>query len=345
MVLSEKSYGGISRTMSFKSRLFTSMFLTLLLFIGFTGIILALILSLIGLDIMTIAFIIALVNIFEWMIAPYIIEAIYHVRPLRENEYQWLHRVTDELSRRMRIRKPKLMLAELNIPNAFAYGSPLSGPRIAVTRGLLEHLTREEVEAVLGHELGHLKHHDVGVMMFLSLIPSMFFLIARYAMFASMFGGFDRRDRGGGIIALMAIAGLSYLAYFILILLLLRHSRLRELYADYESATNIPLGARKLAAALARIALVTGRLGKIAERELARASAFRALLIADPESYNLKGPRWSKSWEDDYMLAVKLASEKVREVALFSTHPPLRERLRRLIELDKELSSKPDYYR
>ena len=331
--------------MGFKSKLFTSMTLTLILFIGLTSLALAVILSLLGVDLLGIALIIVLVNLFEWMIAPYVIEAIYHVRPLQPNEYPWLHRIIRELSRRMGVKTPKLMLAEINVPNAFAYGSPLSGPRVAVTKGLVENLTKEEIEAVLGHELGHLKHHDVGIMMFLSLIPSMFFLIARYAMFASLFGGMDRRDRGGGIVALILIAGISYLIYFALILLLLRHSRLRELYADYESAVNIPLGARKLAAALAKIALVTGRLGKIAERELARASAFKALLIADPESYNLKGIGWSRSWEEDYMLAVKLASEKVREVALFSTHPPLRERLRRLIELDKELSSKPDYYR
>ncbi len=331
--------------MGFKSKLFTSMTLTLILFIGLTSLALAVILSLLGVDLLGIALIIVSVNLFEWMIAPYVIEAIYHVRPLQPNEYPWLHRIIRELSRRMGVKTPKLMLAEINVPNAFAYGSPLSGPRVAVTKGLVENLTKEEIEAVLGHELGHLKHHDVGIMMFLSLIPSMFFLIARYAMFASLFGGMDRRDRGGGIVALILIAGISYLIYFALILLLLRHSRLRELYADYESAVNIPLGARKLAAALAKIALVTGRLGKIAERELARASAFKALLIADPESYNLKGIGWSRSWEEDYMLAVKLASEKVREVALFSTHPPLRERLRRLIELDKELSSKPDYYR
>ncbi len=331
--------------MSFKSKLFASMTLTLALFIGLTGLALAVILSLLGVDLLGIALIIALVNLFEWMIAPYVIEAIYHVRPLQPNEYPWLHRVIQELSRRMGVKTPKLMLAEINVPNAFAYGSPLSGPRVAVTKGLVENLTKEEVEAVLGHELGHLKHHDVGIMMFLSLIPSMFFLIARYAMFASLFGGMDRRDRGGGIAALMLIASISYLIYFVLILLLLRHSRLREYYADYESAVNVPLGARKLAAALARIAVVTGRLGKAAERELAKASAFKALLIADPESYNIRTWSWSRSWEHDYELALRIASENVREVSLFSTHPPLRERLRRLIELDRELAGKTDYYR
>jgi len=330
--------------LSFKAKLYTSMILTLALFVAITSLVLALILTLLNVSLMFIIGLVVALNLFEWMIAPYFIDAIYHVRPLSENEYPWLHEIVERLARRMGIKKPRLMLAQINVPNAFAYGSPITGPRVAVTKGLIENLDREEIEAVIGHELGHLKHHDVGVMMFLSLIPSMFFLIARYAMFATFLGG-DSRDRGGGIAALVIVALVSYLVYFVLILLLLRHSRLREYFADYESAVNVPLGARKLAAALARISVVTSNLGKRVEREMARAAAFKALLIADPEEYRVGIFGRSYSWEQDYQLALRIASERKKSFSWFSTHPPLHERLRRLIELDRELSNRPDYYR
>ncbi len=329
--------------MSFKTKLYTSMALTLALFVAITSLVLALILTLLNLDLVFIIGLVVALNLFEWMVAPYFIDAIYHVRPLRRAEYPWLHEIVERLSKRMGVKKPKLMLAQISVPNAFAYGSPLTGPRVAVTKGLVENLDRDEIEAVLGHELGHLKHHDVGVMMFLSLIPSMFFLIARYAMFATFLGG-DSRDRGGGIAALALVALISYLVYFVLILLLLRHSRLREYFADYESSINVPLGARKLAAALARISVVTGSLGRRVEREIAKAAAFKALLIADPEEYHVKAFSYTRSWEQDYQLALKIASERRRSFSWFSTHPPLHERLRRLIELDRELSRRPEYY-
>ncbi len=329
--------------MSFKTKLYVSMAVTLALFIAITSLVLALILELFNFDIAFIAGIVVAFNVFEWMIAPYFIDAIYRVRPLRSEEYPWLHEIVEYLSKRMGVKKPKLMLAQISVPNAFAYGSPLTGPRVAVTKGLIENLDRDEIEAVLGHELGHLKHHDVSVMMFLSLIPSMFFLIARYAMLATFLGG-GTRDRDGGVAALAIIAFVSYIVYFILILLLLRHSRLREYFADYESSINVPLGARKLAAALARISVVTGSLGRRVEREIAKAAAFKALLIADPEEYHIRAFSHTRSWEQDYQLALRIASERRRSFSWFSTHPPLHERLRRLIELDRELSRRPEYY-
>lgn len=330
--------------MSFRAKLYMSMAFTLALFVAITSLVLALILTLLNFNLVFIIGLVIAFNVFEWMMAPYFIDAIYHVRSLRREEYPWLHEIVEHLARRMDIKTPKLMLAQISIPNAFAYGSPLTGPRVAVTRGLLENLDREEIEAVLGHELGHLKHHDVGVMMFLSLIPSMFFLIARYAMFATFLGGGDSRDRGGGIAALIVVALVSYLVYFVLILLLLRHSRLREYFADYESSINVPLGARKLAAALARISVVTSGLGKRVEREIAKAAAFKALLIADPEEYRVNVFGHTHNWEQDYQLALRIASERRKSLSWFSTHPPLHERLRRLIELDRELSGRPDYY-
>ncbi len=88
------------------------------------------------------------------------------------------------------------MLSQIPLPNAFAYGSPLTGSRVAVTQGLLTHLDEGEVEAVLGHELGHLKHRDVQVMMVVSFLPALFYYIGYSMMLSGMFGGGgDRKNR------------------------------------------------------------------------------------------------------------------------------------------------------
>ena len=76
-------------------------------------------------------------NIVQWLIAPYLIGAIYKVRAIEQNEKPGLHQMVENISRKSGISAPKLMLAQIPLPNAFAYGSPLSGNRIAVTPGLL----------------------------------------------------------------------------------------------------------------------------------------------------------------------------------------------------------------
>ncbi|MCK5631921.1 M48 family metalloprotease, partial [Candidatus Bathyarchaeota archaeon] len=97
-------------------------------------------------------------NILQWLISPYLIKVVYRVRPISETENPSLHAEVERMSQRSGIKKPKLMLAQISIPNAFAYGSPIGGSRVAVTKGLMDTLEREEVVAVIGHELGHLKH-------------------------------------------------------------------------------------------------------------------------------------------------------------------------------------------
>ena len=138
-------------------------------------------------------------HFFQWLIGPYIINAIYSVREIRPREYPWLHRVVERLSKRSGLeRPPKLMLAEIDIPNAFAYGSPLTGNMVAVTRGLLNTLDESEVEAVLGHEIGHLKHKDVIVMMMVSLIPAIIYYIGYSLYMSGWFGGYGEEREGEG---------------------------------------------------------------------------------------------------------------------------------------------------
>ncbi len=300
---------------------------TLAAIIGFTTLVLAIIMDLLGVfDLYYLALLVVGFNLLQWLVAPYIINALYHVREADPTVHARLYYILKRLSLRAGLPTPKLMIADVPFPNAFAYGSPLTGNMVAVTQGLLDTLEDEEIEAVLGHELGHLKHRDVQVMTFLSMLPSLFYLIAR----ASFYVGGDRREeRGGGV----ALAGfIALLAYWILNLLILHFSRLREYYADEFSVSVAPSrreGARRLAEALAKIVYSTAELKRV--RGFTSPPGFKALLIADPDSavVDAKALRGG-----DWELVERVSSRELTLVdkllELFSTHPNIVKRIRRL---------------
>jgi heat shock protein HtpX len=303
---------------------------TLAIIIGVSSLGLATILAYTGgLNVYSLAITVVIFNVIQWLIAPYLVNAFYKVRKLDIKEDPELHRMIDDLSLRSGIKSPKLMISDLQIPNAFAYGSPLVGNHVAVTRGLLTNLDREEVEAVIGHELGHIKHRDVQVTMIISVLPSLFYILARSTLFAR-YGNRDRRDSGG----LALIGSLSMLLYFGLMLFNLSFSRLREYYADQHSATIVTDGARKLSEGLAKITTSTARYNKNPSN--AGLSSFKTLFISDPDratkdaselkSVNIIG--------SDTELVDSIVSKKLtgidRFTELFSTHPNIVKRIRAL---------------
>ena len=151
---------------------------TLALIFGLSTLVFAVLMSLTGFfDLYSLAILVVSFNVIQWLISPYLVGALYKVRELGANENPELHQMVSNLSEKSKISKPKLMLAQIPSPNAFAYGSPLTGNRVAVTEGLLKSLDAGEVEAVVGHELGHLKHRDVQVMMVVSFLPALFYYI------------------------------------------------------------------------------------------------------------------------------------------------------------------------
>jgi len=309
---------------------------TLGLVIGLTTLILAAIMSFTGyfsLQLL-IGFVVA-INIAQWMVAPYIIDAIYHVRPLSPREYPWLHAYVKRIAEKSGIEPPKLMLAEIPIPNAFAYGSPIAGRRVAVTTGLLQSLPREEVEAVVAHEIGHLKHRDMEVMMIASIMPAIIYILGRWLMLAGIFSG-GRRDERGGSIGLFAIGALLMTFSFVLNLIVLGLSRLREYYADAHAALTVNNGAIKLQRALARIVLTTKSL-KVRGLDVSNYSQFRALFIADP-ARAIEDSRAVSSimyGRDNIMREIeRIKASKLtlwdRILELFSTHPNIIKRLKAL---------------
>ncbi|MEM2892768.1 MAG: zinc metalloprotease HtpX [Candidatus Bathyarchaeia archaeon] len=306
---------------------------TLAVIIGITTLGFALVLSLMNsLSLLSLVVLVAAFNIIQWLIAPYMVDMLYRVRPLGADESPRLHRILQELSHRSGIRPPKLMMADLPVPNAFAYGSPLTGSRVAVTRGLLSSLDEEEVEAVIGHELGHLKHRDVQVMMFASFLPSLFYLLARSMLYSSYY--YDRRDRrdGGG---LALLGGVSMLIYFVLLLFSLSLSRLREYYADQHSVSVVEDGARKLSEGLAKIVSSTLRVRSYTGGSLG-ISGFKTLFISDPDRAAQDALDLQAAWRggSDSELVRSILSRKVtwldNLLELFSTHPNIVKRIRAL---------------
>lgn len=309
---------------------------TLALIIGFSTLVLAVILSLLGaLNLFTLITFVLVINVIQWLFAPKMINAMYRVREVSESENPRLYNTVKNLSSKLGLKMPKVVIANLPIPNAFAYGSPLTGNMVAVTSGLLKELEAEEVEAVLGHELGHLKHKDVQVMMFASMLPAIFYYIGYSLMLSGMYGGY-RRNGGAGSLALVGLGCLA--VYWLLTLLVLGLSRLREYYADRTSAVTVEDGARKLSEALAKIVALSSRHKLFGRGEGGQLNAFKALFIEDPDraaGANLELNR--ARFRSDQQLVREILSRKLtfsdRLAEVFSTHPNIVKRLRALQEI------------
>lgn len=274
-------------------------------------------------------------NLVQWLVAPYMIDSMYRVREADRGRYAKLYLMLEGLCRRMGLRVPRLMIADIPIPNAFAYGSPLAGSRVAVTTGLLRELEDEEVEAVLGHELGHLKHRDVQVMMMASVLPAIFYIMGYSLMWRGALEG-GRNERGGAAV----LVGLASIAiYWILSLLVLHLSRLREYYADRRSATTVEDGARKLSEALAKIVRSSGRMRIHNAGEAQAFNAFKTLFIEDPDRAPSDALSLSRYYRgvSDQELVRSILNRRItwadRIAELFSTHPNIVKRLKALQEL------------
>lgn len=313
-----------------------TMLATLAAIIGLSTLFFTIILALIdAFNIMALGVLVFSFNFLQWLIAPYIIEAIYRVRNVSRVEEPELHDIVERISAASGVKTPQIKIANIPIPNAFAYGSPLTGSRVAVTTGLLNTLDMEEVEAVIGHEIGHLKHRDVQIMMFVSLLPAIFYYIGYSLMWSSMYTGRDER-RNGSLMALIGIASIAL--YWVLTLFTLYLSRLREYYADRHSAMVVNDGARKLSEGLVKIVHSTTRISR-RYSNMGGLSSFKALFISDPDSAEKDSLVLSRSGmiRSDSDLVAEYLRRKVTLVEqiteLFSTHPNIIKRLRALQEI------------
>jgi heat shock protein HtpX len=309
-----------------------SMAATLAIIFGLSTLVFTVILSLAGVfNILTLGIIVVVINIAQWLFAPYIVGALYKVRALPETENPKLHQTVSTLSQKSGISKPKLMLSSIQLPNAFAYGSPLTGNRVAVTEGLLKSLNDDEVEAVIGHELGHLKHRDVQTMMVVSFLPALFYYIGFSLMWS---GNTQNNKNNSGNSALM---GIGFMAFsWILNLFILNLSRTREYYADRHSVSVVDNGAQKLSSGLARIVHTTQRTSR-GKKDTKNLNAFKALFIADPDKANTDSATLATMEASGQSLVQEILAKEPtfadKLIEALSTHPNIVKRLRALQEL------------
>jgi len=272
----------------------------------------------------------------QYLISPSIVGWTMKIRWVSEKEEPELHRMVAELAENAHLPKPKVGISQLAIPNAFAFGRTRRDGRVCVTRGILNILSRDELRAVLGHEMSHIKHRDMVILTLLSAIPLIMYWIAWSMMWGGAFGG---RRQGGGYAALIGLG--AFLLYFITNLLVLYGSRIREYYADLGSVRlgNTP---HHLASALYKLVYGNARLR--GSEELKRVEGVKALFLNDPsrawnEIRELSQIDRDMSGTIDYDELMELRQKEIRLgtahklMELFTTHPNMLKRIKHLSSL------------
>ncbi len=199
-----------------------------------------------------------------------------------------------------------------------------------MTQGLISTLNAGEVEAVLGRELGHLKHKDVQIMMAVSFLPALFTYIGYSFLFSGMGQGNNKNQGGNG-----ALIGIGFMAFsWVLNLCTLYVSRLREYYADGHSASVVDNGADKLSTGLAKIVHASRKTNKPQQQKQAT-TPFKALFIADPDRANIDSAILNSQDMVQEILSRKLTfADRLMEA--LSTHPNIVKRLKALQELSQQ---------
>ena len=260
------------------------------------------------------------VDVIQWLFSPYLMRLAYKLSPVPENDinYSWLLEMIHRISSQNGITTPKVYIAEVGFPNAFAYSSPIAGRRVAITRPLFNLLTREELEAVLAHELGHLKHRDVELLFAIGLIPSLIFYVAYGLIFSSN----NRQQSGYAFIVALALMALS----FVFNLVILGINRMRETYADLNATIYAENGASNLQTALAKIVSYSGP--KFRRRKTEASNITSMLLFSDINS------------ESDGNARTLLEKWRKMEVSvlhsIFSSHPHPAKRIQMLENIKKK---------
>jgi heat shock protein HtpX len=251
---------------------------------------------------LAIAFVFAIgMNFFSYWFSDKMVLRAYGAQPLDAASAPELYSIVNELAQSAGILTPRLYMIDSDTPNAFATGRNPRHAAVAVTRGIMRICTREELKGVLGHELSHVLNRDILISSIAATLAGVVMMIGSMARWGAMFGGFGGRDEGerGGIIELLVMA---LLAPFAATLIQLAISRTREYQAD-ESGARLTHNPLLLANALRKLEVANERL-PLADATPATAHLF----IVNP----LSGGLMSR---------------------LFSTHPPLEERIKRLEEM------------
>ncbi len=245
----------------------------------------------------------AVLNLGSYWFSDKIVLRMYRAQKIEEGDNPRLYRIVKNIALQSNLPMPKLYIIPSDSPNAFATGRNPQHAAVAVTSGIMRILNEEELEGVLAHEMAHIKNRDILIGSIVATVAGAISMLAQMAQFAFIFGGgrSDREDRGGGLATLF----LAILAPIAALLIQMAISRSREYQADETGArtSHKPL---YLANALKKLSYASRRIPMEANPSTAH------LFIVNP----LSGRGMAN---------------------LFSTHPPLGERISRLEELAKRL--------
>ncbi len=225
-------------------------------------------------------------------------------RIIAEDEYPDLHRTVEKLCKEADLPMPKIAIMQSPVPNAFATGRSPKHAVVACTDSIMRLLNRDELEAVLAHELSHVKNRDILTMTLASFIAMIAAMIMQSFFFSALFGGNNQKNGGAGIIIWIV----SIIVYAVSTLLILALSRYREFAADRGSAL-ITKNPRALISALNKI---SGRMDVVPVDAKARVEGANAFFIIPA-----------------------LSGNTIME--LFSTHPPLEKRIANLEKVEAEI--------
>jgi heat shock protein HtpX len=249
----------------------------------------------------------------QWYFSDTVAMKAMRAREVTPEEAPELHQMIDRLCALADMPKPRVGVADIPVPNAFATGRSPERSVVCVTTGILGLLTADEMEAVLAHELSHVAHRDVTVMTIASTAGIVAGMLTRGAQYGALFGGGRRNNDNNGVPVWIVVLGVSLLVYAVSFFLTRLLSRYRELCAD-RSGVYLTMKPRALATALQKI---SGGMNAIPTADLRASSAMNAFFIAPA----IKGVSLSQ---------------------LTSTHPSLEQRLQQLATIEAELSRPVD---
>jgi heat shock protein HtpX len=237
--------------------------------------------------------------------------AAMRAREVSREEAPELHAQIERLCQLSDLPKPKVALADTEMPNAFATGRSRKTATVCVTTGLMNRLEPRELEGVLAHELSHVANRDVVVMTIASFLATIAGLVMRFGFYGGMFGG-DRRGDNNTAAAFFLVILVSIATYLLSFLLLRALSRYREYAADRGAAimTGAPA---QLATALTKI---SGDMARIPTRDLRAAEGMNAFFIlpAHARGFSLS--------------------------SLVATHPPTEKRIERLLAMQAQMDQR-----
>lgn len=243
----------------------------------------------------------AAMNFFSYWFSDKIVLRMYGAQQVTQAEAPELYQIVGELVNKASLPMPKVYIMENDTPNAFATGRNPEHAAVAVTSGIMRILSKEELMGVIGHELSHIRHRDILVSTIAATMAGAITMLARIAQFGAMFGGGRSSDdeRGGGNNFLFTLI-FSIVASFAAMLIQMAISRSREYMADEGGAhLSNPL---YLSRALGKLEMASQRIPMEASPSTAH------MFIVNP----LRGGG---------------------VLSLFSTHPPIEERIARLEEM------------